>query len=140
MAGDIARGVRITTSDSHAWSLRAGFEDEGIPNTFGEGSYDVSIKQAVELFRNENPDLLDFMSRVEHFIVDEAQDVVGVRADLILEMLGSLSEDCGVTILADPAQAIYGFTSDELEESEESGALLQRLEKEGNYISVSIFA
>ena len=130
MAGDMARGVRITTIDSHAWSLRAGFEDEGIPNTFGEGSYDVSIKQAVELFRNENPDLLDFMSRVEHFIVDEAQDVVGVRADLILEMLGSLSEDCGVTILADPAQAIYGFTSDELEESEESGALLQRLEGE----------
>lgn len=129
MAGDMARGVRITTIDSHAWSLRAGFEDEGIPNTFGEGSYDVSIKQAVELFRNENPDLLDFMSRVEHFIVDEAQDVVGVRADLILEMLGSLSEDCGVTILADPAQAIYGFTSDELEESEESGALLQRLEE-----------
>ena len=128
--GDIARGVRITTIDSHAWSLRAGFEGEGTPNTFGEGSYDLSIKQAVELFRGENPDLLDFMSRVEHFIVDEAQDVVGARADLILEMLGSLSEDCGVTILADPAQAIYGFTSDDLEESEESGALLQRLEEE----------
>ena len=128
--GDIARGVRITTIDSHAWSLRAGFEGEGTPNTFGEGSYDFSIKQAVELFRGENPDLLDFMSRVEHFIVDEAQDVVGARADLILEMLGSLSVDCGVTILADPAQAIYGFTSDDQEESEESGALLRRLEDE----------
>ena len=128
--GDIARGVRITTIDSHAWSLRAGFEGEGTSNTFGEGSYDLSIKQAVELFRGENPDLLDFMSRIEHFIVDEAQDVVGARADLILEILGSLSEDCGVTILADPAQAIYGFTSDDQEESEESGALLQRLEDE----------
>ena len=130
MAGDMARGVRITTIDSHAWSLRAGFEDEGIPNTFGDGSYDVSVRRAVELFRDEHPDLLDFMSRVEHLIIDEAQDVVGVRADLILEMLWSLSDDCGVTILADPAQAIYGFTSDDQEETEESGPLLHRLDTE----------
>lgn len=130
LAGDHARGVRISTIDSHAWSLRAGFEDERIPISSGDDSYDVSIKLAVDLFRNEHPDLLDFMSRIEHLIIDEAQDVLGVRADLVIEMLRNLSDECGVTILADPAQAIYGFTSDDLEDAGERGSLIQRLDAE----------
>ena len=129
-AGNVARGVRISTIDSHAWSLRVGFEEEETPAAFGDGSFDVSIARAVSLFRSGNPDLLDFMGGVEHLIVDEAQDIVGIRADLVLEMLRSLSDTCGVTILADPAQAIYGFTSDDQEEGEESEPLLQRLDCE----------
>jgi hypothetical protein len=63
-------------------------------------------------------------------IIDEAQDVVGIRADLIVEMLCCLSDTCGVTILADPAQAIYGFTTEEGIASAEAGSLLSRLERE----------
>ena len=130
MAGERARSARISTIDSHAWTLRAGFEDDTLPKSFGDRSYDMSISQAVELFRSQQTDLLEFMAGVEHFIVDEAQDVMGVRADLVIEMLRSLSPDCGVTILADPAQAIYGFTSDEQETGNEAQSLIQRLETE----------
>ena len=130
VAGERARSVRISTVDSHAWSLRVGFDDEPLPKTLGDDSYDLSIARVVELFRSRQPDLLDFMSAMEHVIIDEAQDVVGVRADLVLEMLRSLPSQCGVTILADPAQAIYGFTSDDKEDSGGGGSLLSRLSVE----------
>lgn len=111
VAGDQARAVRISTIDSHAWSLRIGFDDSDVAQAF-DGSYEMNIERVVELFRRKNPELIDFMQRFQHLIVDEAQDVVGARADLVMEMLSALSLDCGVTIFADPAQAIYGFTSD----------------------------
>ena len=132
-AGERARSVRISTIDSHAWRLRVGFEDEALsdPLPLTDGSaFDLSISRTVKLFRDQNPDLLAFMSRVEHLIIDEAQDVVGVRADLVIEILRSLSDECGVTILADPAQAIYGFTDDEGGEADAGDPLLERLSTE----------
>lgn len=130
VAGDRARSVRISTIDSHAWSLRVGFDDEPLPKALGDGSYDLSIERTVELFRKRQPDLCDFMSRLEHLIIDEAQDVMGIRADLIIEMLRSVQETCGVTILADPAQAIYGFTTDDDDDAKIEPSLLARLETE----------
>ncbi len=125
-----ARSIRISTIDSHAWSLRSGFDEEPLRNVLGDGSYDLSISRTVELFRQRQPDLCDFMSRLEHLIIDEAQDVVGIRAGLIVEMLCCLSDTCGVTILADPAQAIYEFTTEEGVASTENGSLLSRLQSE----------
>lgn len=130
VAGDRARSVRISTIDSHAWSLRVGSDDEPIPKVLGNSSYDLSIEKTVELFRKKDPGLCDFMSRLEHLIIDEAQDVMGVRTELVLELLRSLSLDCGVTILADSAQAIYGFTVDEDDEPAGETSLLARLENE----------
>ena len=128
--GEHARSVRISTIDSHAWSLRSGFDDQPFPTAAGEETYDLSIARTIELFRQRQPDLCDFMGQLEHLIIDEAQDVMGVRADLLLEVLRSLGSSCGVTILADPAQAIYGFTTDDDEADEEGASLLARLEKE----------
>lgn len=108
---DKARSVQISTIDSHAWSLRTGFDDDETREAFG-GSYEMNIERVVEMFRTKHTELIDFMRGLSHLLVDEAQDVVGVRADLVMEMLGALSDDCGVTIFADPAQAIYGFTND----------------------------
>jgi hypothetical protein len=130
VAGDAARGVRISTVDSHAWSLRAGFDDEPLPKSLGDGSYDLSIQRTVELFRNRHPDLVDFMNRLEHLIIDETQDVMGARADLVVEMLKTLSPTCGVTILADPAQAIYGFTTEGTDDEQREQSLLDRLPAE----------
>src|SRR5438034_3931498 len=44
IAGDRARNVRISTVDSHAWSLRVGFEEESLPRILGDGSYELSIE------------------------------------------------------------------------------------------------
>ena len=130
VAGERARGVRISTLDSYAWSLRSGFEVDVGTEAFRESSFDLSIANAVQLFRDGNPDLLDFMDRVEHLIVDEAQDILGVRADLVIEMIRSVNDTCGVTILADPNQAIYGFTTDEDSQASGDSTLLSRLESE----------
>jgi AAA domain/UvrD-like helicase C-terminal domain len=130
VAGDRARSVRISTIDSHAWSLRLGFDDEPLPKTLSDGSYDLGIARAVDLFEKKQRDLIDFMGQLEHLIVDEAQDVIGIRAELILEMLRSLSSTCGVTILADPAQAIYGFTADDEQRSDGTLSLLAELESD----------
>lgn len=130
VAGFTARSVRISTIDSHAWSLRAGFDDEQFPRSLGDGSYDLSIERTVDLFKKRNLDLIDFMSRLEHLIIDEAQDIMGLRADLVIEMLKSLSPTCGVTILADPAQAIYGFTTDGSHDKKQERSLLERLTAE----------
>ena len=129
-AGEQARSIRITTIDSYAWSLRVGFENEAQFESLAGNSYELSIKRAVALFRCQDPALLDFMDRIEHLIIDEAQDVVGIRGDLIIEMLLSLSDECGVTILADPAQAIYGFTSDDRDGDDFGNSFLERLESE----------
>lgn len=112
-AGNKARGVGISTIDSHAWALRTGFETDPLKRIVtGSDSFELSISHTLELFQSKNLDLTDYMGRLEHLIVDEAQDVMGDRAELVLAMLGSLSPSCGVTILADPNQAIYGFTTD----------------------------
>lgn len=124
-----AASVRISTIDSQAWRLRYGFEEEPLPKSLTDGSYDLNIRTALELFEGHQPDLADYMAKFEHVLVDEAQDVVGVRAKLIIELLRSLSESCGVTILADPAQAIYGFTTEESNgnDSAASSSLLELL-------------
>jgi DNA helicase-2/ATP-dependent DNA helicase PcrA len=53
------------------------------------------------------------LQRVRHFIVDEYQDIAGVRATLVqklLEILTVENEDCGFTVLGDPYQAIYDWS------------------------------
>ena len=49
------------------------------------------------------------LSMVRHVIVDEIQDVVGVRADLVLALLAQLPTEVGFTLLGDPRQSVYNF-------------------------------
>jgi hypothetical protein len=131
ISANSARRVRISTIDSHAWSLRSGFDDEPFDAIFGNDSYEINIERLVELFRSKQPQLIEFVETLEHLIIDESQDVVGVRAQLIIEMLRALSPTCGVTILADPTQAIYGFTTEEDGTQCASSCLLESFESAG---------
>lgn len=118
--------IRISTIDSHAWQLRAGFDADRLPSLLGErGSevgYDVSIERLIALLEAREPELVEYLGDIEHVLVDEAQDVVDRRAILIERILRSLSPSAGITIFADPAQAIYGFTTDERLASAPSGS------------------
>ena len=49
------------------------------------------------------------LTDVRHLIVDEVQDLVGVRARLVLAVLATLPPDVGFTLLGDPHQAVYDF-------------------------------
>lgn len=72
-------------------------------------SFEQRVVRGVALLRTRRWDRLE---ELLHVIVDEVQDVVGVRADFLYELLRGLPDDAGFTVLGDPAQAIYDFQLD----------------------------
>ena len=92
--------VRSATFDSFASRLL---------DTYGrmslEGAdYDRRIQLAIELL---NSQAIDDLDEIRHIVIDESQDLTGVRADFVLKLLDVT--DCGFTVFADQAQAIYEF-------------------------------
>ena len=75
-----AVSVRIFTLDSQAWQLVNGFADDR-SDVFG--GYSQTIDAAVALLREPPEQAREYFEAVEHLIVDEAQDLVGNRADLV---------------------------------------------------------
>lgn len=123
--GDVeqAHAVKIATLDAQAWALHSGFK-EGAQLT---GSYELNIEALLDLLRTDGP-LTDYLEEVEHLIVDEAQDIVGIRADLVDELIRRLPDNCGVTVFADEAQAIYGFAEHQGERARQV-PLIERLRR-----------
>lgn len=107
-----ASSIRISTIDSHCWSLFSGFDEDAKLT----GSFDDNIKNTIRLIK-ENENLKEYMNNVEHLIIDEAQDIVGLRCELLLELINALPMPCGVSIFSDEAQSIYGFSEDTSENS-----------------------
>ncbi|MEE4356476.1 MAG: UvrD-helicase domain-containing protein [Desulfococcaceae bacterium] len=103
-----AYSVRIATLDSHAWAIHSGFDEKASIS----GSYDQNIERVLELIEKNDP-LLDYLESLKHLIVDEAQDIVGIRSELIIAIMQKISKNCGITVFADEAQAIYCFAEDE---------------------------
>lgn len=132
--GDGAFAVKVATVDAHAWTIHSGYD----PTASLTGSYDENIDRVFKLV-TEDDDVLDYLQNVEHLVVDEAQDLVGRRADLIEAIIAGLSPDCGVTVFADEAQAIYGFSEEEpANEVEEGEALLERLRRRSDFAFRSV--
>jgi hypothetical protein len=102
--------VQIITLDALSWQINKGLNQSEHQDVLL--SYENNIEKFLDALRDQEPFLLSYLSEIEHLIIDEAQDVVSRRADLVLEIIRNVSDHCGVTMLADSAQAIYGFTSD----------------------------
>ncbi|QQS13791.1 MAG: UvrD-helicase domain-containing protein [Rhodospirillales bacterium] len=102
-----AYAVKIATLDAHAWTIHSGFDDEAKIL----GSYEENIERVLELIQGDD-NVAEYLEGIEHLVVDEAQDIVGVRADLVVGIIRRLAASCGVTVFADEAQAIYGFADD----------------------------
>ena len=125
--GDCAYSITISTIDSRAWAINTGhLQDSKLFR-----GYDVSIDNALHLIKT-NSEVRDEISEIKHLIIDEAQDIVGSRADFVESFIAQLDGQCGVTVFADEAQAIYDFATDDgdaysTEKVEESRQLLDRL-------------
>jgi len=102
-----AASVQIRTLDSHAWVIHSGFS----PDAKLTGSYDDNIRSASDRIRADD-DAADFLARLEHLVIDEAQDILGNRAEWCLALIERLEPMCGVTVFADEAQSIYDFTEE----------------------------
>jgi hypothetical protein len=99
--------IRISTLDSFAWNLRAGFN---VKESKLEG-FDENIMEASELLSlDENAK--EYIQTIGHLIVDEAQDMTGMRANIVLEIISNLQANTGVSVFSDDAQAIYGFSEE----------------------------
>lgn len=91
----------IRTVDSLAREVILDLFDDDLP-----ANLDRRIAVATRLLRDEHWDRLDGLA---HVIVDEVQDVVGARAEFVLELLRRIPSECGFSLLGDPAQGIYDF-------------------------------
>lgn len=78
----------------------------GVPFTSETPHFDSRVDEATNLI---NSGEYDAFGLVKHVIIDEAQDIYGIRRQLVLAIIKSLPSECGITIFADPLQSIYGF-------------------------------
>lgn len=116
--------VNFATLDSFAWRLNKGFDSEAAL----EGNYDRNIENLGHLLDANTPLLEHWLAGLAHIIIDEAQDIVDLRASVFLNFLKRLPHQCGVTVLGDSAQAIYGFS---VNRDSEAATLAQRLKEPG---------
>lgn len=95
--------VHTRTFDSFAARLL------GAAGQLVRGGHEATIRAATRLLVRRDPLVQDIVSGFEHVFIDEAQDLVGDRKAFCVALLEMLSPACGVTVLGDPAQAIYGY-------------------------------
>ncbi len=98
---DAGQGVTVSTLDALARRI---LEHDG---EAADLSFDAVIRGATRALQESSEPLLD---DVRHLIVDEVQDVVGIRARFLGDLLTKgLDPGAGFTLLGDPLQGIYDF-------------------------------
>ncbi|WP_285701170.1 ATP-dependent helicase [Actinomadura sp. NBRC 104412] len=107
--GDSARYVRVQTFDSWALDLLMQVDAEG---AWHERSFEQRIAGACEAIEKGLAEDL-FGDDLIHVVIDEVQDLVGKRRELVESLLDEF--DPGFTVVGDPAQSIYGFTVSDLD-------------------------
>ena len=108
------RHVSIRTFDS--WAFRMLRLLQNPAPTLLARAHDENIEELTRLIRSGRRETVRaLIGDRRHLIVDEFQDLPGVRGELVLALLDLLSPPgrpgAGFTILGDPAQAIYGFAA-----------------------------
>ena len=120
-----ARSLDITTLDSLAGRLVSAAHEGYVFKSF-----DGTIRAAMTLLAEGNRMAEAWLSDCRHVVVDEAQDVLGIRRELMLAIIARLPPDCGVTVLCDPAQSIHEY--DHRHAGGGTPAAIDRLLIEGN--------
>lgn len=79
--------------------------DKNAEKNISKLNYEQRIAAATNLIERD-PSLLE---GCEHLIVDETQDLVGVRADFVAAMLANIPNSCGFTLFGDRCQSVYEY-------------------------------
>jgi DNA helicase-2/ATP-dependent DNA helicase PcrA len=113
-------GLQIRTFDSFAAQILIDMDEE----TLGD-SFEARIRKATKYIAGEEtPERVRYL---KHILVDEAQDLVGDRAELVLALFSALDDDFGFTVLGDPLQGIYDFQLEESESKLTSAELIENV-------------
>ncbi|MFJ6697945.1 UvrD-helicase domain-containing protein [Streptomyces sp. NPDC091272] len=103
--GGAARRVRAQTFDSWAYSLlNSAHPDE----EWGRLSFDDRIQEATKAVIRGAVEAGE-LGAPAHVVIDEVQDLVGHRRDMVETLLDHFQDSCGFTVVGDGAQAIFGF-------------------------------
>lgn len=110
--GDRARRVRVQTFDSWAYQLLASaYPDE----QWAARGFDERIRAATNAIMKGAVEASE-LGAPSHVVIDEAQDLVGDRRDLVETLLDRFQRSSGFTVVGDSAQGIYGFQIDDAAE------------------------
>ncbi|MFG2950457.1 UvrD-helicase domain-containing protein [Streptomyces adustus] len=101
-----ARRVHAQTFDG--WALSVLLAENPQRDDLAGTSFDQRITMATEAVKR---DVLDAgeQGAPTHVVIDEIQDLVGVRRKMVEALLDHYADSCGFTVVGDAAQAIYGF-------------------------------
>jgi len=107
------RHVAIRTFDS--WTFRILCRLGHQPEELLTHTYDDNVMILVDMLRSdEKSRIADLLKNIRHLVVDEMQDLAGVRGDLVVELLKLIAppdqNSVGFTLLGDAAQSIYAFS------------------------------
>jgi DNA helicase-2/ATP-dependent DNA helicase PcrA len=100
-------GSAVRTIDSLGSLI---LDEHGVEGWEGK-TFDERIVLATQAVKAHG--LHSSLDGIRHVILDEVQDVVGVRAHLILEIVRRMTSSVGFTALGDPNQGIFDFQLDE---------------------------
>ncbi|MFB7308001.1 UvrD-helicase domain-containing protein [Streptomyces sp. NPDC056192] len=116
--GERARRVRAQTFDAWAYGLLR----QAYPDTdWGAASFVERIEAAARAVEKGAVEAGDAVPP-SHVVIDEVQDLLGDRRDLVEALLDRYQESCGFTVVGDAAQSVYGFQiADLAERADETG-------------------
>ncbi|MGW1084936.1 UvrD-helicase domain-containing protein [Streptomyces sp. NPDC002596] len=116
--GERARRVRAQTFDAWAYGLlRQAYPDID----WGAASFTERIEGAARAVEKGAVEAGDAVPP-SHVVIDEVQDLLGARRDLVEALLDRYQESCGFTVVGDAAQSVYGFQiADLTERADETG-------------------
>ncbi|GGV73803.1 MULTISPECIES: UvrD-helicase domain-containing protein [Streptomyces] len=112
--GERARRVRAQTFDAWAYGvLRQAYPDRDWSGV----SFDERIRAAAVAVEKGALEVGDSVPPA-HVVIDEVQDLLGDRRELVEALLDRYQDSCGFTVVGDAAQSVYGFQIHDPDERE----------------------
>lgn len=101
-----ARRVRAQTFDG--WALALLRQMDPRRDDLVGTSFDERVAMAISAIEDGVVESFE-LGAPAHVVIDEVQDLVGVRREMVETLLDRFSDSCGFTMVGDAAQSIYGF-------------------------------
>jgi DNA helicase II / ATP-dependent DNA helicase PcrA len=105
---DDLRYVNVRTFDSFATQV---LQRKYGHDQLASGGFEARIKQlADEVATNDDDEIGEQIAAIKYLIVDEIQDLSGIRGQLVISLIDRVTANGGaVLLLGDPCQAIYDW-------------------------------
>lgn len=116
--GERAHRVRARTFDAWAYEVLLQAYPDG---EWGAVGFDERIAAATGAIEKGALEMGDAFPPA-HVVIDEVQDLLGGRRELVETLLDRYQDSCGFTVVGDAAQSVYGFQIEDLSErADETG-------------------